>query len=479
MFGELTSQSMISSECLTRPFVEKMIALVNGGSQIEKRVLISALIVLEDILVTGCDWAVRLIDAELPLPNLLSLLQCRTNELDSAIQHNCVALMNALFAKADSLRRKAIVRTLSSKQFRTVLLNNILNRTIDTSIGCEMAHQLYVLQSNLWNIHFERTRQFDEREAADKCAQLCRLAFENEFSFPSDNRSRVTSAYNADDPVVVGAGRDEQTDNCVKLGFTNPSQPALDFQDEPKMLSLDLMLYFALNYTDNYIKVVFENCSRADKEYECPFVRSSIEITKLLVKTVSLGEPPRDEGQTYHMLFFTHDHPLEELFSICVPLLNKTWKEMRATVEDFAKVFSVLRQQLIEAFKSKEDTSSFEQLRKRLSSLTYSEILNIWQRERNSREEWENNAASILELRAMITPNMAEVVKQHRIQFLTDGTRFVKYSNKGDLFHIFHNCNLSKMVSNQSCFQPSNRSTVEGQILVLSTFKQVKSAILR
>ena len=221
-------------------------------------------------------------------------------------------------------------------------------------------------------------------------------------------------------------------ESYVKLGFIRPQNPVEDFKEEPRSLTLDLMLYFATNYPDNYVKVVLENCSRSDKEHECPFVRSSIEISKMLIKIVNLDESARQEAQHFHTLFFTHDHPLEELFSICVPLLNKTWKEMRATVEDFNKVFSVLRQQLIEAFKSEEDTLSFEQLRKRLSSLTYAEILNIWQKQRNSREEWENNSASIVELRSMLTPGLVDVVKQHRIQFLTDGTRFVKYSNKGE-----------------------------------------------
>lgn len=37
-------------------------------------------------------------------------------------------------------------------------------------------------------------------------------------------------------------------------------------------------------------------------------------------------------------MFFTHDRAFEELFGICIQLLNKTWKEMRATAEDFNKV---------------------------------------------------------------------------------------------------------------------------------------------
>lgn len=46
-----------------------------------------------------------------------------------------------------------------------------------------------------------------------------------------------------------------------------------------------------------------------------------------------------NEGRNdYHPMFFTHDRAFEELFGICIQLLNKTWKEMRATAEDFNKV---------------------------------------------------------------------------------------------------------------------------------------------
>lgn|SRR6218665_3849175 len=44
-----------------------------------------------------------------------------------------------------------------------------------------------------------------------------------------------------------------------------------------------------------------------------------------------------DDGQTYYPLFFTHDHAFEEFYCTCIQLLNKTWKEMKATSADFNK----------------------------------------------------------------------------------------------------------------------------------------------
>lgn len=45
-----------------------------------------------------------------------------------------------------------------------------------------------------------------------------------------------------------------------------------------------------------------------------------------------------ETGSDYHPIFFAQDRLLEELFCICIQLVNKTWKEMRATQEDFDKV---------------------------------------------------------------------------------------------------------------------------------------------
>lgn len=47
-------------------------------------------------------------------------------------------------------------------------------------------------------------------------------------------------------------------------------------------------------------------------------------------------------------MFFTHDRAFEELFGICIQLLNKTWKEMRATAEDFNKVSAAEPLRLLE-----------------------------------------------------------------------------------------------------------------------------------
>lgn len=118
---------------------------------------------------------------------------------------------------------------------------------------------------------------------------------------------------------------------------------------------------------------MLENSSREDK-HECPFARSSIQLTVLLCELLHVGEPcelgwiwciwgqgtegqrgpgsvdafslspscppaPGSEtAQDFSPMFFSQDHSFHELFCVAIQLLNKTWKEMRATQEDFDKV---------------------------------------------------------------------------------------------------------------------------------------------
>ncbi|GIX74686.1 engulfment and cell motility protein 1 [Caerostris extrusa] len=162
------------------------------------------------------------------------------------------------------------------------------------------------------------------------------------------------------------------------------------------------MIYFARNHTESYTKVVLENSCRAD-EHECPFGRTSIELTKLLCDILKIGEPPTEQGKTFYPMFFTHDHPFEEFFCICIVLLNKTWKEMRASIEDFSKVISVVREQITRALNTDPPPATLEKFKQKLATLTYNEITNLWQKERSNREEWESHARPIVELREQIT----------------------------------------------------------------------------
>lgn len=249
-----------------------------------------------------------------------------------------------------------------------------------------------------------------DQDGHDKIKELRRIAFDSEGAGGTRGPAGFTRDYK-------------------KLGFKNDINPALDFTEAPPgLLALDCMIYFARNHPESYTKLVLENSCRAD-EHECPFGRASVELVKILCELLKIGEAPSEQGAAFQPLFFTHDHPFEECYCICILLLNKTWKEMRATSEDFCKVASVVREQIVRALA--DTPSSLDQLKIRLQALTYSEITQLWQLERTSREEWESHARPIVELREQITPDIVSLIKQQRLAFLVEGTRFTKYSTRG------------------------------------------------
>lgn len=95
------------------------------------------------------------------------------------------------------------------------------------------------------------------------------------------------------------------------------------------------------------------------------------------------------------------------------------------------QVFSVVKEQITRALAGQP--LSLEKFRSLLQVLTYSEITNLWQQERTSREEWESHARPIVELREQIKPEILELIQQQRYGFLVEGTRFTKYSPRGQV----------------------------------------------
>uniref|UniRef100_A0A9J8A757 Engulfment and cell motility 2 n=2 Tax=Cyprinus carpio TaxID=7962 RepID=A0A9J8A757_CYPCA len=206
----------------------------------------------------------------------------------------------------------------------------------------------------------------------------------------------------------------------------NPVNPAIDFtQTPPGMLALDNMLYLAKVHQDTYIRIVLENCSREDK-HECPFGRSAIELTRMLCDILQVGELPNEGCNDFHPMFFTHERAWEEFFCVCIQLLNKTWKEMRATAEDFNKVMTVVREQITRALAMKPP--SLEQLRVKLRSLSYSEVLRLRQSERMSQDDFQS--PPIIDLRERIQPEILELIKQQRLSRLCEGSCFRKLGNR-------------------------------------------------
>ncbi|KAF5294596.1 hypothetical protein FQA39_LY13355 [Lamprigera yunnana] len=402
-FVELMEHGIVSWDILEGSFISRIANFVNTLQ--ESQITQAALSILENVILNSTEGYSQ-VEREVPITSLINHLQATP-----VVQQNSVALINALLLKADIVKRRGLASTLASKQVRTTIQNYILQT--GAAEGAEMAHQLYVLQTlSLGLLEQRMMTKMDpqDQDGHDKIKELRRIAFDGEVTSGTRGPSGFTRDYK-------------------KLGFKNDINPALDFiETPPGLLALDCMIYFARTYSDSYTKLVLENSCRAD-EHECPFGRASVELVRILCDLLAIGEVPSEQGQTFQPLFFTHDHPFEECYYICIVLLNKTWKEMRATAEDFGKVASVVREQIVRALAS--SPTSLDQLKARLQVLTYSEITALWQQERTSREEWESHATPIVELREHITPEILALIKQQRLAFLVEGTRFTKYSARG------------------------------------------------
>ncbi|KAB5530838.1 hypothetical protein PHYPO_G00133940 [Pangasianodon hypophthalmus] len=420
-FVELMDHGIISWDTFSVAFIKKIASFVCKSST-DSAVLQRSLAILESMVLNSQDLYQK-VAQEITIGQLMPHLQ----GTDQDIQTYTIAVINALFLKAPEDKRQydpnivnildcpltEMAHILAQKQLRGIILSNVIRSP--KPINDEMAHQLYMLQVLTFNLLEDRMMtKMDPQDQAqrDIIFELRRIAFDVECeSNSSGSMEKRKSMYTRD---------------YKKLGFINHVNPAVDFtQIPPGMLALDNMLYFAKNHQDSYIRIVLENSSREDK-HECPFGRSSIELTKMLCEILKVGELPSENCHDFHPMFFTHDRSFEEFFCICIQLLNKTWKEMRATSEDFNKVMQVVREQITRALTNKPN--SLDQFKTRLQNLSYTEILKIRQSERMNQEDFQSRP--ILELREKIQPEIMELIKQQRLNRLCEGTCFRKISSR-------------------------------------------------
>uniref|UniRef100_A0A6Q2Z6Z0 ELMO domain-containing protein n=1 Tax=Esox lucius TaxID=8010 RepID=A0A6Q2Z6Z0_ESOLU len=397
-FVELMDHGIVSWDTFSVAFIKKIAGYVNK-SAMDTAVLQRSLAILESMVLNSQDLYQK-VAQEITIGQLIPHLQ----GTDQDIQTYTIAVINALFLKAPEEKRQV-------GYTHTPSIPNVIRSP--KPINDEMAHQLYVLQVLTFNLLEDRMMtKMDPQDQRDIIFELRRIAFDVECE-PNNSGS-------------IEKRKSMYTRDYKKLGFINHVNPAVDFtQIPPGMLALDNMLYFARHHQDAYIRIVLENSSREDK-HECPFGRSSIELTKMLCEILKVGELPSENCHDFHPMFFTHDRSFEEFFCICIQLLNKTWKEMRATSEDFNKVMQVVREQIMRALTQKPN--SLDQLKSRLQNLSYTEILKIRQSERMNQEDFQSRP--ILELREKIQPEIMELIKQQRLNRLCDGTCFRKISSR-------------------------------------------------
>uniref|UniRef100_A0A673BTT5 Engulfment and cell motility 2 n=1 Tax=Sphaeramia orbicularis TaxID=375764 RepID=A0A673BTT5_9TELE len=378
-FLELMDHGIVSWDLISLSFIKQIAGYVNQP-MVDVSILQRSLAILESMVLNSHSLYHR-VAQEITVGQLIGHLQVSNQE----IQTYAIALINALFLKAPEDRRQEMASTLAQKHLRSIILNHVIRG--NRPIKAEMAHQLYVLQVLTFNLLEERMMtKMDPNDQAqrDIIFELRRIAFDGE-----------------NDPTGTEKRKAMYTKDYKMLGFTNHVNPAMDFtQTPPGMLALDNMLYLAKVHQDTYIRVSF--------------------CKNLLFFAANEG------CNDYHPMFFTHDRAWEEFFCVCIQLLNKTWKEMRATAEDFNKVMQVVREQITRALAMKP--SSLDQLKNKLRGLNYSEILRLRQSERMSQDDFQS--PPIIELRERIQPEILELIKQQRLNRLCEGSCFRKLGNR-------------------------------------------------
>ncbi|XP_059985756.1 engulfment and cell motility protein 3 isoform X1 [Lagenorhynchus albirostris] len=434
-FLELMEHGVVSWETLSIPFVRKVVCYVNMNLM-DASVQPLALGLLESVTLSSPALG-QLVKSEVPLDRLLVHLQVMNQQL----QTKAMALLTALLQGASAAERKHMLdylwqrnlrqfiykvgRTRPGRPFPAPLLVAhthtrelaVLQHIIHSAapLGDEMAHHLYVLQALTLGLLEPRMRTPLDPYSQEQREQLQAL---RQAAFEPEGESLGT-----------GLSADRRRSLCArefrKLGFSN-SNPAQDLERVPPgLLALDNMLYFSRHAPSAYSRFVLENSSREDK-HECPFARSSIQLTVLLCELLHVGEPCSETAQDFSPMFFGQDQSFHELFCVSIQLLNKTWKEMRATQEDFDKVTQVVREQLARTLALKP--SSLELFRTKVNALTYGEVLRLRQTERLHQEG--TLAPPILELREKLKPELMGLIRQQRLLRLCEGTLFRKISSR-------------------------------------------------
>ncbi|KAG8562193.1 hypothetical protein GDO81_015615 [Engystomops pustulosus] len=405
--SELMEHGFVSWETFSPTFIQKVVTFVNVNLMMLEITQL-ALMILESVVQSNTTLGI-MVKKEVPLDRLLTLLQLP----DQETQIKVMALLVALLQKVGGRERADMFEYLWKKNMRQFIHKNIIHNW--PQLGDEMRHYLYVLQCLSLGLLEGRMRMAMDPNDAEQRQHLQNLRL-SAFPIEVEDGGHMTA--------------ERRRSLCAKefrkLGFTNNGSPWQDLcLTPPGLLALDNMMYFSTRWPNAYSRFVLENSSREDK-HVCPFARSSIHLTLILCEILRVGETASETGQDFLTMFYAQDHFLHELFCVCIQVLNKTWKEMRATHEDFDKVMHVVKEQISRTLG--QVPTSLEFFRTKISSLNYSEILRRRQEERLIQDE--ALSPPVMELRKQLEPELLTLIRQHRLNYLCEGTKFRKISSR-------------------------------------------------
>lgn len=304
-------------------------------------------------------------------------------------------------------------------------------------------------------------------------------------------RSQTSLASNGSSAGSTTSAEKSHSEDYERFGFANTVHPWETFYDPPGALVLDCLHYYAKVHTDDFVRFVIENSSYGDRQHDCPLVVAAGELVRILLSLLGMGgsskgdkemksissssssqsESRPDLHHAFYPMLFDGEKPFEELFSIGLSLFNRTWHEIHATAADMSIVESFLAEKLRKTLASSTNvTSCFDSFKKEVMKISYAEINRRWNEERDRRDRQKEELPVIKELKTLLRPEMVDIVRQHRLNYLVRGTRFDKYTAKGKWkFRKF-------FTSTKNLF--SFRPTSKGQVLVLPPLIQSQNPSL-
>lgn len=446
-FVELMDHGHVSWDVLEEPFVQQIATNVtsmcrtptstggNSGSKTlsfhsksthQTSILVNSLLILEGVVGNGTD-RMKIVEKCVPLDDVLKHIESSPRE---DVQTASLALLNAFFIKSQKPSnsvappspliggkplslvnqnsfRGELFDPLLLTSIRNVVYEKILKHSKGTHLKPDMLHQLHVLEACMLNTlqgRLEAKMEKDDDCERAKIVELRQTAFEH---LEADGTGTV----------AIRSSKDW----AKKLGFSNVAFPWEDFERTPPgLLALDNLIYFARNHTDDYRRLVLEN-SRFD-DHDCPVIRGCIALTKNICEVLKIGQPPMEaeQAQLFHPFFFSHEHAFQELFCLATRRLNKTWKEMRASVNDFTKVMPVVREQILSALNRQPET--LEACKKELDQLA--RTIEI------GRDVQEFASKPVMDLRKSMEVELMSLVRLQMLNSLVEGQWFNKNSKR-------------------------------------------------
>eukprot|EP00053_Salpingoeca_punica_P016915 m.161560 g.161560 ORF g.161560 m.161560 type:complete len:721 (+) comp17068_c1_seq5:225-2387(+) len=403
-YADLLVHRVVEFDTLPPNFMEMVVGFTKSDRQVDQSVICSALKICA-AYVTSSRRGYDTIKRSLLLQDIVQ----RAKSGSPAIQENALRLINNIISQSLESDRYAVFQEVERcgilGAFTSIVRSDTLSDPQKRVITPALSRELYVYQQLSLNKLLARINTpFSTSD----------LKSMNDLKSLRDSLPDLQEDFAS--PTKGHAGMEvEYARKHRKLGFPTPKHPEEDLRQPPGVLSLDLMTQFANKYTKAFTELVLDQMK---EEYSFPFARASIGLTRVLIDLLHIGQDPATETRSFLPLFYLQGDFVNELFSLGVQLMSRTWREMEAKLVDFDKVLSVLRRQLGPALESNAVAIDI------LKLPSFNEIMNAEMRNFQDHEARAMETETLKQLRSKVRTETETLVKAQRLAHMRDGAFF-------------------------------------------------------